>query len=82
VTLRFDDFGTHQTSGFNGPPADEAGHAWTAAYSHDLGGHWQLAAEWIRVWSRLPSRAASNVPPALLETQAQIAVRYRFHFGI
>jgi len=82
LTLRFDDFGTHQTSDPDGPPANETGHAWTAAWSHDLGEHWQVAAEWIRVWSRFPSRASYNVPPGLLETQAQIAVRYRFHFGI
>jgi hypothetical protein len=82
VTVRFDDFGTHQVSGIDGPSSNEAGHAWTAAWSRDLGEHWQLAAEWIRVWSRLPSRTSYGVPPALLETQAQIAVRYRFHFGV
>src|SRR5882757_1176065 len=44
VTLRFDDFGTHQTSDPDGPPANETGHAWTAAWSHDLGEHWQVVA--------------------------------------
>jgi len=81
LTARLDHFGTHQSDGFDGPPSDQSGHAWTAAWTHDLSEHWQAVAEWIRVWSRFPPRASFGEPPALLETQAQIAVRYRFHFA-
>ena len=82
LTVRFDDFGTHHLSGFYGLPANESGHAWTAAWTRDLGEHWQLAAEWIRVWSQFPPRAEFGVPSALIESQVQIAMRYRFRFGM
>jgi hypothetical protein len=82
LTARFDDFGTHQLSGFRGPLRNESGHAWTAAWAHELGGNWQLAAEWIRVWSQFPRRAKFGEPSALFESQVQIAMRYRFHLSI
>jgi len=78
LTARVDYFGTHQSSGFYGPPVDDSGHAWTAAWTHDLGAQWQLAAEWIRVTSRFPPRASYGELPAYVESQTQIAVRYRF----
>ncbi len=82
LTTRFDDFRTHQLSGFYGPPRDDSGHAWTIGWTHDLGEHWQLAAEWIRVSSRFPPRANVGDAPVFLETQTQIGIRYRFHFGV
>jgi len=82
LTLRFDEFGTHQSSGFYGPPNNESGHAWTVGWMHDLGDHWQLAAEWIRVASTFPPRAEYGEPPAFLESQTQLAIRYRFHLGV
>jgi hypothetical protein len=82
LTARFDDFHTHQVSGFGGPPGDESGHAWTAGWTHDLGQQWQLAAEWIRVSSRFPPRVTYGKPPGLLESQTQLAVRYRFRLGV
>ena len=81
VTLRADAFGTHQLSGFYGLPSNQSGHALTAAYTHDINDHWQLAAEWIRVWSDFPPRASIGVSPVLTESQVQLAARYRFHFG-
>jgi hypothetical protein len=81
LTARFDDFGTHQLSGFYGLPSNESGHAWTGAWTRDLGEHWQLAAEWIRVWSRFPPRASFGAP-ALVESQVQIAMRFRFHLSV
>jgi hypothetical protein len=82
LTARFDDFGTHQLSGFYGPPTNESGHAWTLGWMHDLGDHWQLAAEWIRVASTFPPRAEYGEPPAFLESQTQLAIRYRFHLRV
>jgi hypothetical protein len=82
LTARFDDFGTHQLSGFWGPPRNESGHAWTAAWTHELGANWQFAAEWIRVCSEFPRGARFGEPPALIESQVQIAMRYRFHLSI
>lgn len=81
LTIRFDQFGTFQTSGFDGPASDESGHAWTAAWIHDLGGNWEAAAEWIHVFSRFPPRIEYGVTPELLETQAQLALRYRFRWS-
>jgi len=83
LTARFDHFGTHQSSGFYyGPPADDSGHAWTAAWTHDFGTQWQLAAEWIRVTSRHPPRAAAGGMPPFVESQTQVAIRYRFSAGL
>jgi hypothetical protein len=83
LTARVDRFGTHQSSGFYyGPPADDSGHAWTAAWTHDLGAQWQLAAEWIRVTSRFPPRASYGELPATAESQTQVAIRYRFTAGL
>jgi hypothetical protein len=82
LTARFDDFGTHQLSGFYGPPADNDGHAWTVGWTHELGDEWQLAAEWIRVASRFPPRETYGVPSSLLESQLQLAIRYRLHLAL
>jgi hypothetical protein len=83
LTARVDRFGTHQASGYYyGPPADDSGHAWTAAWTHDLGAQWQLAAEWIRVTSRFPPRASYGELPANVESQTQVAIRYRFTAGL
>jgi hypothetical protein len=81
-SMRFDRFETHQTSFLNGPATDESGHAWTAAWSHQLGDHWQAVAEWIHVTSRFPPRAELGVAPGLLETQFQLAIRYRFKYQL
>ncbi|MEA3105583.1 MAG: hypothetical protein QOI88_188 [Gammaproteobacteria bacterium] len=82
LTARVDHFGTHQSSGFYGPPADDSGHAWTAAWIHDLGAQWQLAAEWIRVTGRFPPRAGYGELPSSVESQTQVAIRYRFSVGL
>jgi hypothetical protein len=80
-TVRADKFGTHQSSGYyGGPPSNESGHAWTAAWTHDFGEQWQLAAEWIRVLSDFPPRAPIGLSTALIESQIQLAVRYRIRF--
>ena len=81
LTARFDKFGTYQQSGYFGPPSDDSGHAWTAAWTHQLGEHWQLSAEWIRVLGRFPPRVGVGEAPAYLESQTQVSILYRFHFG-
>jgi len=81
-TARFDDFQTNQVSGFYGPPADEVGHAWTFGWMHELGAGWHLAAEWIRVTSRFPQRIEYDESSGLIESQVQLAIRYRFHWGV
>lgn len=82
LTVRYDDFHTHQLTGFYGPPSDEGGHAWTAGWAHELGESWQLAAEWIRVSSHFPPRTIYGMPPSLLESQAQLSIRYRLRLGL
>ena len=83
LTLRGDRFSMHQVSGLAfGPPSDEAGHAWTLSWTHEFSNHWQSAVEWIRASSSFPPRVAYNVPIALIETQTQVALRYRFRAGI
>jgi hypothetical protein len=80
VTARYDDFGTHQDSGFYGPPVNQAGHSWTLAWSYDVADHWQVLAEWIRVTSSFPPRISVGEPVDSTDTQVQAAVRYRFRF--
>ena len=78
LTVRYDDFDTHQLSGFYGPPSDQTGHGWTFAWSHRYGDHWQSVLEWLRVASVFPPRLEQGESPAQVESQFQLAVRYRF----
>jgi hypothetical protein len=80
LTARFDDFHTHQLSGAFGP-RNQDGHAWTLSWSHEFAEHWQVAAEWLRVASTFPPRILLGEASPQLETQFQIALRYRFDFG-
>jgi hypothetical protein len=52
------------------------GHAWTAAYVFDTGGHWRFTLEWLRVVSSNYNREDLGGPPLATETQVQLAVRY------
>jgi hypothetical protein len=81
LTVRYDDFHTHQSSGFYGPPSNETGHSWTFAAAHEYGDHWQLIAEWLHVMSSFPPRLAIGIPAAQVQSQLQLAVRYKFNFG-
>jgi hypothetical protein len=81
VTARYDDFHTHQLSGFFGPPSNDTGHGWTLAWSHECGEHWQFVAEWLRVISGFPPRLALGENARQMESQFQLAARYRFHLG-
>jgi hypothetical protein len=77
LSARYDDFHTHQLSGFFGP-RNQDGHAWTFAWSREFGDHWQLATEWLRAASQFPPRAAVGEAVAQVQTQLQLSVRYRF----
>ena len=81
LTARYDDFHTHQLSGFYGPASNENGHGWTFAWSHELGEHWQILGEWLRVASMFPPRVESGIPAGQSQTQLQLAARYKFQFG-
>src|SRR5262249_8620656 len=82
LTVRYDDFQTHQLSGFFGPPVNQTGHSWTFSGGHDLGEHLQLLVEWLRVNSTFPPRSALGIPITDAESQLQLAVRYKFQFGV
>ncbi|HLW24937.1 MAG TPA: hypothetical protein VKT22_11315 [Steroidobacteraceae bacterium] len=79
LTVRLDDFATHQTRGDFGPPSSGVGHAWTAGFTHRLGEHWQIAAEWIHLTSRFAPRIEYGPAVTPSESQTQVALRYRFH---
>jgi hypothetical protein len=81
LTARYDDFHTHQLSGFYGPASNENGHGWTFAWSHELGEHWQILVEWLRVASIFPPRMEIGNPAAQTQSQLQLAARYKFWFG-
>jgi len=81
LMARYDDFHTHQLSGFFDPASNENGHGWTLAWSHELGEHWQILAEWLRVASIFPPRVELGNPAAEAQSQLQLAARYRFQFG-
>jgi hypothetical protein len=46
---------------------------------HEFGHGWTSAAEWIRATSRFPPRAEYDESVGLIESQLQLAVRYRIH---
>jgi hypothetical protein len=81
LTGRYDQFHTHQLSGFLGPPHTQDGHAWTIAWTYDLGEHWQFLSEWIRVASSFPPRLALDEQVSQTQTQLQLAARYHFKAG-
>ena len=76
-----DEFHTHQLSGFFDPPHSQDGHAWTIAWTYDLGAHWQFVGEWLRAVSNFPPRLALDQLAAQTQTQLQLAARYHFKAG-
>jgi hypothetical protein len=82
LSVRYDDFHTHQLSGFYGPPSNESGHSWTLSGAHEYGEHWQFLVEWLHVSSGFPPRLTIGTPEAQVQSQLQFAVRYKFRFGV
>ena len=80
VSLRYDNFHTHQLSGDFGPRGQD-GSAWTLAWTREFGEHWQFVSEWLRVASRFPPRTFFGEPAAQVESQVQLALRYRFNLA-
>jgi hypothetical protein len=80
LTLRYDDFHTHQLSGFFGPPSNDDGHSWTLAGSQEWGEHWQFVIEWLRVTSSFPPRLSLGEAVIQTPSQVQLAARYKFHW--
>lgn len=81
LSLRYDDFGTHQSSGFYEAPSDQSGHGWTYAWSYEFREHWQFVTEWLHMTSAYPARLSVGEPLQMTASQFQLAVRYRFHGG-
>jgi hypothetical protein len=81
LTARYDDFHTHQLSGIYDAPSDQTGHSWTFAWSHECGDHWQFVGEWIRASSSFPPNIELGASAAQVDTQFQLAIRYRFQWG-
>ena len=81
LTARYDDFHTHQLSGIYDAPSDETGHSWTFAWSHECGDRWQFIGEWIHASSSFLPRIERGASAAQIETQFQLAIRYRFQWG-
>ena len=81
LTGRYDEFHTHQLSGFYGLPRNQDGHAWTIAWTYELGDHWQFVGEWLRVVSSFPPRLALDESAMQTQTQLQLAARYHFKAG-
>ena len=63
-------------------PSNESGHGWTFAWSHEYGDHWQFVTEWLHVSSGFPPRSSIGNPEAQVQSQVQLAVRYKFRFGV
>jgi hypothetical protein len=78
VSARYDVFHTHQIGDYDGPPADQNGHAWTFAFTYEQGEHWQIIAEWIRATSSFPPRVELDNTVFQTQSQVQLAARYRF----
>lgn len=82
LSVRYDDFHTHQLSGFYGLPSNETGHSWTLSAAHEYGEHWQFLVEWLRVDSSFPPRLSIGTPVTQIQSQVQLAVRYKFRFQV
>jgi hypothetical protein len=75
LTVRYDDFEVETED--EDEPGNEAGHAWTAAYSFDRGNNWRFMLEWLRVRSDVKARPAILGEPSLVtETKVEASVRY------
>ena len=75
LAVRYDDFEVE--SGNGAGRGNEAGHAWTVAYSFDRGKSWRFMLEWLRVRSDVKARPAVLAEPALaIETKVELSVRY------
>jgi hypothetical protein len=81
LTVRYDDFHTHQLTGFFGAPSNQNGHGWTFAWTREFGEHWKLLAEWLHVASIFPPREGIGLPPAQTQSQLQLAARYQFQLS-
>jgi len=77
ISARYDRFRTQQQHGYGIPAYDDDGNAATIAYLCDLGEHWQVAAEWLRIRSTFGEREELGLPPTINETQTQLVLRYR-----
>lgn len=80
ISVRYDRFRTRQRQGFEIPNYDDTGHAASVAWLRDLGEHWQLAAEWLRIRSTFDEREELGLPATIDETQTQLVLRYFFKF--
>jgi hypothetical protein len=78
LSARYDTFRTRQVSGDYEPITNETGRAWTFAWTKDFADHWQVAGEWLRVSSNFPPREELDEPVFQMQTQIQVALRYRF----
>ncbi len=80
ISARYDSFETEQQHGFEVGEYDDDGYAGTVAYLRDVGDHWQLGAEWLRIHSTFEGREDLGLPETLDETQVQVVVRYKVRF--
>ena len=75
LSVRYDDFGIE--SNLFDEEGEQDGHAWTAAYALERGEHWRFTLEWLRMKSRLGSRAIYlGESPLATESSVQLAVKY------
>ena len=76
LSVRYDDFEV-ESGEAEDEPGNEAGHAWTVAYSFDRGDHWRFMLEWLRVRSDVKSRPELLGEPSLAtETKLELSARY------
>ena len=50
----------------------------TATYLRDVGDHWQVGVEWLRIRSKFEEREEFDIQPTIDENQVQALVRYSF----
>jgi len=74
-TARYDRMYTDTERGATFFDSAQTATAWTAAYLWDVGAHWQVAVEAVKIQGSLRQRAVLNQPAAADERLLQLAIR-------
>jgi len=77
-TARYDSMWVYSTRGNAIFESEQDADAWTLAYMYNHDQHWMIGIEGLRIDGVLEQRELKGLPPAAIEEQLQLALRYSF----